>query len=53
MVADPLRELAVRQGPRRAIFDRSAGFWVSWFDLDGLAHAWAQRLESSGVQPGW
>ena len=52
MVADPLRELAVRQGPRRAIFDRSAGFWVSWFDLDGLAHAWAQRLESSGVQPG-
>src|SRR5439155_3991890 len=52
MVADPLRELAVRQGPRRALFDRSAGFWVSWFDLDGLAHAWARRLESAGVQPG-
>ncbi|MDQ6743814.1 MAG: AMP-binding protein [Candidatus Dormibacteraeota bacterium] len=52
MVADPLRELAARQGPRRAIFDRSAGFWVSWFDLDGVAHAWARRLESSGVRPG-
>ncbi|PZR93616.1 MAG: 2-succinylbenzoate-CoA ligase [Candidatus Nephthysia bennettiae] len=52
MVSDPLRELAVRQGPRRALFDRSAGFWVSWFDLDGLAHAWARRLGSAGVQPG-
>jgi o-succinylbenzoate---CoA ligase len=52
MVSDPLRELAVRQGPRRALFDRSAGFWVSWFDLDGLAHAWARRLESAGVRPG-
>jgi o-succinylbenzoate---CoA ligase len=52
MVSDPLRELAVRQGPRRALFDRSAGFWASWFDLDGLAHAWARRLEDAGVQPG-
>lgn len=42
----------MRQGPRRAVFDRSAGFWVSWFDLDGLAHAWARRLKSAGVQPG-
>jgi O-succinylbenzoic acid--CoA ligase len=52
MVSDPLRELAVRQGPRRALFDRSAGFWVSWFDLDGLAHDWARRLETAGVRPG-
>jgi o-succinylbenzoate---CoA ligase len=52
MVADPLRELAARQGPRRALFDRSAGFWVSWFDLDGLAHAWARRLEAAGLRPG-
>ena len=52
MVADPLRELAARQGPRRALFDRTAGFWVSWFDLDGLAHAWAKRLEAAGVRPG-
>jgi O-succinylbenzoic acid--CoA ligase len=34
------------------MFDRSAGFWVSWFDLDGLAHSWARRLQSAGVQPG-
>src|ERR1700730_11967142 len=52
MVSDPLRELARRQAARRALVDRSAGFWVSWFDLDGLAHAWARRLEAAGVGPG-
>jgi o-succinylbenzoate---CoA ligase len=52
MVADPLRELARRQASRRALVDRSAGFWISWFDLDGLAHAWARRLEGLGVRPG-
>src|SRR3982074_1708455 len=52
MVADPLRELARRQPSRRALVDRSAGFWISWFDLDGLAHAWARRLEGLGVRPG-
>jgi O-succinylbenzoic acid--CoA ligase len=52
MVADPLRELARRQASRRALVDRSAGFWISWFDLDGLAHAWARRLEVIGVGPG-
>jgi len=49
---DPLREVARRHGPRRALVDRSAGFWVSWFDLDGLAHEWARRLEAAGLQPG-
>jgi O-succinylbenzoic acid--CoA ligase len=49
MVADPLRELARRQASRRALIDRSAGFWISWFDLDGLAQAWARRLEAIGV----
>src|SRR2546427_12011761 len=52
MVADPLRELARRQASRRALIDRSAGFWISWCDLDGLAHAWARRLEAIGVAPG-
>ncbi len=52
MVADPLRELARRHGPRQAIADRSAGFRVTWFDLDGLAHTWARRFESLGVRPG-
>lgn len=52
MVADPLRELARRRGPRRALVDRSAGFWVTWFDLDGLAQTWARRLEGIGVQAG-
>lgn len=32
--------------------DRSAGFWVTWFDLDALAHSWAHRLEDLGLQPG-
>ena len=32
--------------------DRSAGFWASWFDLDGLAHIWASRFESLGLQRG-
>jgi O-succinylbenzoic acid--CoA ligase len=52
MVSDPLRDLARRQAARRALVDRSAGFWVSWFDLDGLSHAWARRLEAAGVGPG-
>lgn len=52
MVADPLRELARRHGPRRAIVDRSAGFWATWFDLDQLAHAWARRLEVAGLRAG-
>jgi o-succinylbenzoate---CoA ligase len=52
MVADPLRDLARRHGPRRALVDRSAGFRVSWFDLDGLAQTWARRFESLGLRPG-
>jgi o-succinylbenzoate---CoA ligase len=52
MVADPLRELARRHGPRRAVSDRSAGFRVTWFDLDDLAHTWARRFESLGLRPG-
>jgi O-succinylbenzoic acid--CoA ligase len=52
MVADPLRDLARRHGPRRAVSDRSAGFWVTWFDLDDLAHTWARRFESMGLLPG-
>ena len=52
MVADPLRDLARRHGPRRAVSDRSAGFWVTWFDLDDLAHTWARRFESLGLLPG-
>src|SRR2546427_7624553 len=49
---DPLREVARKHGPRRAVTDRSAGFWTSWFDLDGLAHAWAKRFEIAGLSPG-
>lgn len=52
MVADPLRELARRHGPRRALVDRSAGFWMSWFELDDLAHTWARRLEAEGLRAG-
>jgi O-succinylbenzoic acid--CoA ligase len=52
MVADPLRDLARRHGPRHAMADRSAGFWVTWFDLDDLAHRWARRFESLGLLPG-
>ena len=52
MVADPLRDLAARHGPRRGLIDRSAGFWATWFDLDGLAHAWARRLEAAGLRRG-
>lgn len=32
--------------------DAGQGFWVSWFDLDGLATAWARRLQRLGVKPG-
>jgi o-succinylbenzoate---CoA ligase len=49
---DSLREIARKHGPRRAVSDRSAGFWISWFDLDGLAHAWAKRFEAAGLGPG-
>jgi o-succinylbenzoate---CoA ligase len=52
MVADPLRDLARRHGPRRAVSDRSAGFWLTWFDLDDLAQTWARRFESMGLAPG-
>jgi o-succinylbenzoate---CoA ligase len=52
MVADPLRDLAARHGQRRGLVDRSAGFWATWFDLDGLAHAWAARFEALGLRQG-
>jgi len=52
IVDDPLLHVARRQGPRRALVDRSSGFWVSWFDLDGLAHDWARRFRSLGLSPG-
>lgn len=32
--------------------DAGAGFWVSWFDLDGLATGWARQLARLGVRPG-
>lgn len=48
---DPLRQLAARHGPRRALSDRGAGYWVTWFDLDQLAHAWAGRFEAAGLRP--
>lgn len=52
MAPDPLLERSRRDGPRRALVDAGAGFWVSWFDLDGLATAWARQLERLGVRPG-
>ncbi len=52
IVDDPLLQVARRQGPRRALVDRGSGFWVSWFDLDGLAHEWARRFRSLGLLPG-
>ena len=52
MSLDVLRERSRRDGPRRALVDAGAGFWISWFDLDGLATAWARRLDRLGVQPG-
>src|SRR4030081_4084109 len=52
MVADPLRELARRQPSRGARVACPAGFWLSGFALDGLAHAGARRLEGLGVRPG-
>ena len=51
MSLDVLRERSRRDGPRRALVDADAGFWISWFDLDGLATAWARRLDRLGVQP--
>lgn len=32
--------------------DAGGGFWVSWYDLDGLATAWARQLARLGVRPG-
>src|SRR5438105_827293 len=52
MLADPLRDLARRHGRRHALVDVSAGFRASWFDLDGLAHAWARRFRDAGLRPG-
>lgn len=52
MSLDILRERSRRDGPRRALVDAGAGFWISWFDLDGLATAWARRLERLGLAPG-
>lgn len=49
---DPLKSVAVQHGQRRAVIDSSAGFWVSWFSLDDLAHTWARRLGELGVRPG-
>ncbi|MDQ6898910.1 MAG: acyl--CoA ligase [Candidatus Dormibacteraeota bacterium] len=49
---DPLRQLAARHGPRRALSDRGAGFWVTWFDLDQLAHTWAGRFEAAALRTG-
>lgn len=50
--ADPVRLVAARFGPRRALIDRGAGFWVSWFSLDDIAQTWAKRLRAEGVRPG-
>jgi o-succinylbenzoate---CoA ligase len=49
---DPLIERSRKDGPRRALVDAGAGFWISWVELDGLATAWARRLQRLGVQPG-
>lgn len=49
---DPLRDVAARHGARRALVDHSAGYLVSWFSLDDLAHTWARRLDREGVRPG-
>ncbi len=32
--------------------DLGAGYWVSWFDLDGLAAAWGRRFERLGIRSG-
>jgi O-succinylbenzoic acid--CoA ligase len=52
MLADPLRERVRTHGRRLALVDHSAGFRVSWFDLHGLADAWAARFEAEGLRPG-
>jgi O-succinylbenzoic acid--CoA ligase len=49
---DPLSERTRRDGPRRAVVDGGEKFWVTWFDLDGLATAWARQLKRLGVEPG-
>src|SRR5579859_805713 len=49
---DPLLERTRRDGPRRAVVDGGERFWVTWFDLDGLATAWARRLQRLGVRAG-
>ncbi|MEP7105082.1 MAG: hypothetical protein ABI838_04470, partial [Chloroflexota bacterium] len=50
-MTDFLIERSRRDGPRRALVDAGAGFWISWFELDGMATAWARRLERLGVPP--
>ncbi|HEX4215002.1 MAG TPA: AMP-binding protein [Candidatus Dormibacteraeota bacterium] len=52
MSDDPLRQVAVRFGPRRALIDRGEGFWVSWFSLDDLAQTWTATFRRRGLQPG-
>ena len=49
---DPLPDRTRRDGPRRAMVDAGAGFWVTWFDLDGLATAWARQFRRLGLRPG-
>lgn len=52
ILADPLSERVRRDGPKRAMVDRGAGFWVTWSDLHGLAVDWAHRLGAAGAGPG-
>ena len=52
ILADPLSERVRRDGPRRALVDRGAGFWATWSDLHGLAVDWSHRLAAAGVAGG-
>lgn len=52
MSDDPLRRVAVRFGPRRALIDRGQGFWASWFSLDDLAQTWTATFRRRGLEPG-
>ncbi len=51
-LVDLLAERSRHDGPRRALVDPDGSMWASWFDLDGLASAWARQLERRGVRPG-
>ena len=51
-VDDPLRAAAVAARARRAVIDLGQDYWVSWFQLDDLAHQWSQRLSRQGLIPG-